>query len=131
MMGGIRSQTELTAVVAIETLCRECFETARSKGWWDDLLNIPEKIALMHSELSEALEDYREGRMGTRLRYDSTVSPVIEEKPEGFWTELADVLIRIFDFAGHHDGGEALADALVLKMRFNATRPYRHGGKKA
>jgi hypothetical protein len=42
---------------------------------------------------------------------------------------LADALIRIFDLCGAHRWN--LERAVLNKMAFNKTRPYRHGGKLA
>jgi NTP pyrophosphatase (non-canonical NTP hydrolase) len=82
---------------------------------------IPLKLALIHSEISEALEEYRGGRL---LPYCGAGG-----KPEGFGVELADAVIRILDLA------EALEidleAAIVDKHEFNVKRPYRHGGKRA
>ena len=45
----------------INELINNSYETAKSKGWWDDKnRNIPELLALIHSEVSEALDEYRE-----------------------------------------------------------------------
>lgn len=97
---------------------------SRSKGWYDGddaVRNVPEMLALIHSEVSEALEDYRTGAM----LEDVTV----HGKPCGFPSELADVVIRIGDLCGYL--GINLENAVATKMAYNATRPYRHGGKKA
>jgi NTP pyrophosphatase (non-canonical NTP hydrolase) len=96
---------------------------ACEKGWWPEGPQnpdeIPAKLALIHSEVSEALEQYRDGHM---LPYESHSG-----KPEGFGVELADVLIRVFDLCGYL---KIDLDRLVrLKMDYNATRPHRHGGK--
>jgi NTP pyrophosphatase (non-canonical NTP hydrolase) len=90
---------------------------ARIKG-------IPEKIALMHSELSEALEEYRNGRSPDQVYYN----PDKPDKPEGIPVELADVLIRVFNLCG--ELGIDIARAVKLKTAYNRTRPFRHGGKK-
>ena len=84
---------------------------AKSKGWWDEERGIPELIALMHSELSEALEEYRDG-VSLNLRYE-------DGKPLGFTVELADVLIRIFDMAGKDDLD--LDYALNVKCEWTST----------
>ncbi len=50
-----------------------------------------------------------------------------DKKPEGIPIELANLLIRIFDTCGTY--GINLSEALRMKMAYNKTRPYRHGGK--
>ena len=92
----------------IFTLTTRCHDTAIRKGFWDHPRNDGEMIALMHSELSEALE---------AMRSLKGKDSVIEE--------LADVLIRIFDFCGGRNLD--LGDALLKKMQYNTTRPYKHG----
>lgn len=99
---------------------------------------VGEQIALAHSELSEALEEWRLGRpldlvYTTHLAQEAGL-PLPEllakgYKPEGFPIELADVLIRIADMAERY--GIDLTAALEMKLAYNETRPYRHGGKVA
>lgn len=96
-------------------------EISTSKGWWDEEPTFGEIIALIHSELSEALEDYRSGKDITEIWYE-------DKKPCGIPIELADAVIRIFDACGHY--GIDLEKAIGEKMNYNLTRPYRHGGKK-
>ena len=110
-----------TNELTIKKLITESHNTARLKGWWDEEVNIGEKIALMHSELSEALEEYRSH--GEKKLYRGP-----DGKPEGFIFELADTIIRIADLCGKLDLN--LEKALQIKMEFNQTRPYRHGNKK-
>ena len=102
--------------------------TAREKGWWldDAQRNIPEVLALIHSEVSEALEEYRrDGLDGlSNIRLDPATG-----KPEGFVVELADSIIRIADLCGEYELD--LQRALTLKLAYNQTRSYRHGNKKA
>lgn len=97
-------------------------ETAHKKGWYDKgERNIGEVIALMHSELSEALEETRiSTNLGLRYRES-------DNKPEGFVAELADVIIRIADTC--EELGLPLITAIEKKMEYNKTREYRHGGK--
>lgn len=83
------------------------------QGFWQSD-NTGEKIALMHSELSEALE-------ADRKDLDSEHVPGFT----GVEEELADVLIRIFDFA--YQRNLRLGAALAAKMQFNLTRPFKHG----
>jgi NTP pyrophosphatase (non-canonical NTP hydrolase) len=103
-------------------------ETAREKGWWEKPREFASLIALCHSELSEALEEYRHGKDPREVYYSET--PVDGgPEPQGIPIELADVLIRIADMAEHY--GIDLDRALKLKLDYNRSRSHRHGGKKA
>lgn len=99
-------------------LQREIHEIAIKAGWCEEERNKGELIALMHSELSEALEYMRHGNPPSD--HISHFSGVEEE--------LADVIIRIMDFAEHY--GMDVAGAVIAKVGFNAGREYKHGGKK-
>jgi len=103
---------------SINLLCDECGKTAKNHGWRETERNIFEVMALIHSELGEATEALRCNKQSDHI-----------PKFLGIEEELADVLIRIFDVCGER--GYRLADALMEKMKFNKTRPYRHGGKIA
>lgn len=104
----------------INELAKEIHQNAVDHGWWESDRNIGELISLVHSEASEALEEWRVGKMDTYLE---------GAKPCGFWSELADVIIRVLDMAEAH--GVDMDLELFMKMQYNRTRPYKHGGKAA
>ena len=95
-------------------------QSARS-GFYDGApFNLAEKIALIHSELSEALEFARRGPI------NETMSEKIPDFT-GVEEELADVLIRVGDLAAALDLD--LDRAVLAKMSYNASRAYKHGKK--
>ena len=101
----------------INELVKEAHKTAVEHGWWEKEPDFGTLIALCHSELSEALEEYRRG-----LDPKEFYSPA-----GGIPFELADVVIRVFDMCGHY--GIDLESAIRDKMEYNKKRPYKHGGK--
>ena len=98
-------------------LAVELCEINRANGWnvltpecWEDSYRIPAILALITSEVSEALEGFR-----------------LNDR-ENFAEELADVLIRVLDCAGGL--GIDLDRCVREKMEKNRHRGYRHGGKR-
>lgn len=121
---------------AINKLATEVYQNNKEKGFWEDYftltnlsdnyvkdsaqakavhsLFIAQRIALIHSELSEALEADRKDLMDDKLTHR-----------KGLEVELADALIRILDMAG---GLELdIGGAVEEKLAYNKSRPYRHG----
>lgn len=102
----------------INELTEMIHENAKAHGWWDEERSIPEIIALCHSELSEALEAYRNNEPMVWIN---------DGKPDGIAVEMCDCIIRILDWLGKEDID--VAETILLKHMYNTTRPYKHGGK--
>ena len=105
-------------ILAFNRIQEEVHETALSKGWHDKERSDGEFIALMHSELSEGLEALRNG--------NGQDDKIPEFK--GIEAELADVIIRIMDYAELRN--LAVAEAVIAKSEMNKGRERMHGGKE-
>lgn len=123
---------------------KEVHENAVAHGWWDEPRSFGEIVALCHSELSEALEEYRSGQplvYCDAIKTNAACSDTGENactgaeclkcftsrKPEGMAVEMIDCMIRILDWCGKE--GIDVDAIMQAKHEYNRTRPYRHGGK--
>lgn len=132
----------------LNKFAQEVHDNAVAHGWWEEERKFPEIVALCHSELSEALEEYRDGNPmeyctciedrkpceGITCDYwesfdGSCKNNCLVSKPEGIAAEMVDCIIRILDWCGKE--GIDIEAILKAKHEYNKGRPYKHGGKKA
>ena len=127
--------------MTISNMVREAHSNAVDKGFWDNsgqTPNIGEKLMLIVSECSEALEALRKTDNETKVKplssqWDDLVAEYgfetvfREDVKNTFEDELADVLIRVADLAGYM--GIDLETHVELKMRYNRGRERLHGKK--
>lgn len=126
----------------INELSKQIHENNKQKGFYEDEKNIGEMLALIHSEVSEALEADRKNRYHPENFTDDV--PKITtingwERPADFYDdfetytkdtfedELADIMIRVMDLAAFK--GIDLEEHIKAKMRYNSMREYKHGKK--
>ena len=109
----------------LNELSKEIHANAVEKGFWEGERNFGEQIALMHSELSEALEEYRDGKPNIYYKANCGCMSGIGEKPEGIAIEFADTIIRILDTCAAMKID--IEWAIKLKMTYNKSREYKHG----
>lgn len=134
-----------------------------AKGWRSLATSVGDRLALVHSEVTEALEEIRAGHAPDEIYYGQSVTVPVETlrvvlaaaesnaardkndptwdawwtcreaiqkseaKPEGYPVELADAMIRILDEFDRY--GMDAESVIRLKMDYNTTRSFRHGGK--
>lgn len=129
----------------IKKVIKKVYQNAKQHGFWKDERTVGELLALIHSEVSEALEEHRNGRKINETYYSGKRELALErggyivtkidekiitkecKKPEGIPSELADIVIRVFDICGHYEID--LEAVIKEKMEYNKSRPRKHGGK--
>lgn len=93
-----------TQTKTLAQMTAEVVENNTAKGWYENCATFPEAMALLHSEVSEALDAWRRwGLKDATGNMDLAVTagrkPVSQAKPEGVGSEFADIFIRLLDDA--------------------------------
>ena len=107
-------------IATFNFLAKQVYQNAVNKGFWEhDFGEVTDaqRIALIHAEISEALESIRKNHPKSEKISEFTET---EE-------EFADCIIRIMELAGKR--GYKVSEAVVAKMKYNLNRPYKHEKK--
>ena len=96
------------------SIAKKVYKNAVNHGFWKEEPNDGERMALIHAEISEALEALREGNPSS--------SKIMEFS--NLEEELADAVIRIMDYAFGKDLD--IAGAILAKIEYNERREFIH-----
>lgn len=118
--------------LGLNELAAKLYKVALTKGYWQSEITVgkyvpgdkvlysstSEKIALIHSELSEALEESRKFEDCRYIYFSKDKAGL--KKPEGFGVEMADAVLRIMDLC--HRRGVNLEKCMEIKIAYNEKR---------
>lgn len=93
----------------LKELIEKSQQVANLKGFKVDWDSVPTYLMLIVTELSEAMEQWR------------------DDQKEGFKEEIADAFIRLFHMVGDLGLKENMVRSILNKLKYNETRPYKHG----
>jgi NTP pyrophosphatase (non-canonical NTP hydrolase) len=128
----------------INELCKAAHENAKEKGFYEPEPSTLERLALIHSEVSEAIEAIRNDNfVEVYSPLEETMDILVNDGEDShqefykktfddfckstFEDELADICIRVFDLAGACEID--LEFHIKAKMIYNKMRPHKHGKK--
>jgi hypothetical protein len=97
----------------IREIQKDIYSLAKKQGLWKNPPSIPECLAMVHAELSEAYEEYKNGYIPDHIY-------TFDGIPQGIPIELADAVILIMSISEHY--GIDLQDAIRLKHLYNEER---------
>jgi NTP pyrophosphatase (non-canonical NTP hydrolase) len=109
----------------LNDLSEEIYNNAKEKGWHDKSVAFGDAISNIHGELSEAWEEYRNGKQLNETYYSLDKHGF--QKPEGVPSEFADTIIRVLDNCKMYNID--IDAAIREKIEYNKLRSYKHDGK--
>jgi len=105
-------QAEIKTDWYLKELIERSQQVANSKGFKVDWDSAPTYLMLIVTELSEAMEQWR------------------DDHKEGFREEIVDAFIRLFHLVGDLGLKEEIVGCILDKLKYNETRPNKHGRVK-
>ena len=117
----------------LNEICSEIHAANVAKGFYVQEPIIDRSLMLIIGEVSEAHEALRKDLFASLEKFndpamDNFFKTNFEQNIKNtFEDEIADTIIRLFDFCGFH--GIDIETFIELKLKYNETRPYKHGKK--
>lgn len=132
---GKAAMQQITPETLMNSIAAKVHKNSIQKGFYESAVPTPERIALIHSEVSEALEADRNNKYfkGSLNSVNGWVSNEVfksvytNEVKGTFEEEIADILIRCFDLCA--DKNIDIDGHVKAKMRYNSLCEYKHGKK--
>lgn len=138
----LRREQDEVLFIRLNKAGRDVAAWSESKGFETGWGNLPEKLMLIVTEVSEAMEAFRDIKLevveNNPLPYQrdkpvdlvhQPVSEIVNDKlVNELASELGDVIIRVISLA--HSLGFDLESAIRTKHKFNLTRPPKHGRQR-
>jgi hypothetical protein len=122
--------------VTINEAMSMCQFHAEGKGFQIDPAHVDTYLLLAVSEICEAQNERRDGHGLDEIYFTDSTGMIINEvaagwdvtlKPEGFPIEIVDAIIRLMHLYSRFRSD--LEDVLMMKLKYNSTRPPKHGRK--
>jgi hypothetical protein len=119
---------------SLDELAATIYQLNKAKGFYDEPTEIGTRLALIHSEVSEALESDRAHKYADKnsaltaleLESDAEFQVFFQGNvKDTFQDEIADAIIRLLDLSGYLKLD--IESHVYAKLRFNSLRPYKHG----
>lgn len=132
----VEVEIDVSTTDVLDGLAQDIYQTAEKNGFWedgDDLRTVPVKLALITSEVSEALEAHRkkydcpeDGCVGDYY-CEYQFELMTPEQHADFGEELADIIIRTLDLA--YGLNVSIGQVVQDKVEKNRDRPFKHNKK--
>lgn len=127
--------TNKQLIQGTRALVQKIYDIEDTLGWHDEPTNLSDRLNNITAEIAEIWEEWRNHHEPTETYYEcqTTHCELSQEyckncefgKPCGIPSEFADIIIWIMDYCA--EVGIDIAEMIVEKAEYNATRTYRHG----